>query len=92
MPDVPTIQEAGVPGYDASVWLALLAPKDTPRNIVDKLNFEINSGLNSIEVKKTLFDAGIEVSTSTPENLALYLVKEMDRWGNVVKDAGLTLE
>jgi tripartite-type tricarboxylate transporter receptor subunit TctC len=92
LPDVPTIQEAGVPGYDASVWLAILAPKDTPRNIVDKLNFEINSGLNSIEVKKTLFDAGIEVSTSTPENLALYLVKEMDRWGNVVKDAGLTLE
>jgi hypothetical protein len=92
LPDVPTIQEAGVPGYDASVWLAILAPKDTPRSIVDKLNFEINSGLNSIEVKKTLFDAGIEVSTSTPENLALYLVKEMDRWGNVVKDAGLTLE
>jgi tripartite-type tricarboxylate transporter receptor subunit TctC len=92
LPDVPTIQEAGVPGYDASVWLAILAPKDTPRSIVDKLNFEINSGLNSIEVKKTLFDAGIEVSTSTPENLSLYLAKEMDRWGTVVKDAGLTLE
>ena len=92
LPDNPTIQEAGLPGYDASVWLALLAPKDTPKAIIDKLNYEVNLGLNSLDVKKTLYDAGIDVSTSTPDNLSIYMTKELDRWGHVVKDAGISLE
>jgi tripartite-type tricarboxylate transporter receptor subunit TctC len=92
LPDVPTIQEAGVPGYDAAVWLALLAPKDTPKLIIDKLNSEVNFGLNSQDVKKTLFDAGIEVSTSTPEYLSIFMNKELDKWGRVVKDSGISIE
>ena len=92
LPDVPTIQESGLATYDASVWLALLAPKDTPKSIVDKLNLNINSALNSIEVKKILLEAGIETSPSTPENLSSFMAQELDRWGHVVKDAGLSLE
>jgi tripartite-type tricarboxylate transporter receptor subunit TctC len=92
LPDVPTIQESGLATYDASVWLALLAPKDTPKSIVDKLNLNINIALNSIEVKKILLEAGIETSPSTPENLSNFMAQELDRWGHVVKDAGLSLE
>ena len=92
LPDVPTMQEAGVAGYDASVWLALLAPAGTPRDIVVKLNTEIGKLMASADTKKALYDAGVEVAPSTPEAMSEYMVKEMDRWGKVVKDAGIKLE
>lgn len=92
LPDVPTLQEAGVAGYDASVWLALLAPAGTPREIVVKLNTEIGKLMASPETKKALYDAGVEVAPSTPEAMTDYMIKEMDRWGKVVKDAGIKLE
>ena len=92
LPDVPTLQEAGVAGYDASVWLALLAPAGTPREIVVKLNAEIGKLMASPETKKALYDAGVEVAPSTPEAMTDYMIKEMDRWGKVVKDAGIKLE
>ena len=92
LPDVPTLQEAGVPGYEASVWLALLAPAGTPRDIVTKLNTEINKLMSSPEARKAMFDAGVEVSTSTPEAMTDYMALEMVRWGKVVKEAGIKLE
>ena len=92
LPDVPTMQEAGVAGYDASVWLALLAPAGTPRDIVVKLNAEIGKLMASADTKKALYDAGVEVAPSTPEAMSDYMVKEMDRWGKVVKDANIKLE
>ncbi len=92
LPDVPTLQEAGVPGYEASVWLALLAPAGTPKDIVTKLNTEIIKAMNSPETKKALYDAGVEPTPSTPEAMSEYMVKEMDRWGKVVKDIGIKLE
>lgn len=92
LPDVPTLQEAGVPGYEASVWLALLAPSGTPRDIVDKLNSEIGKLMASADTKRALFDAGVEVAPSTPEAMSDYMVKEMARWGKVVKDTGIKLE
>jgi tripartite-type tricarboxylate transporter receptor subunit TctC len=92
LPDVPTMQEAGVPGYEASVWLALLAPAGTPRDIVDKLNSEIGKLMASADTKKALFDAGVDVAPSTPEAMSDYMVKEMARWGKVVKDTGIKLE
>lgn len=92
LPDVPTLQEAGVPGYEASVWLALLAPAATPRDIVSRLNSEIAKLMASAETKKAMYDAGVEVSLSSPEALGEYMVQEMDRWGKVVKDAGIKLE
>ncbi|MBC7608080.1 MAG: tripartite tricarboxylate transporter substrate binding protein [Polaromonas sp.] len=92
LPDVPTLQEAGVPGYEASVWLALLAPAGTPKDIVTKLNTEIIKAMNAPETKKALYDAGVEPTPSTPEAMSDYMVKEMDRWGKVVKDIGIKLE
>ncbi len=92
LPDVPTMQEAGVPGYEASVWLALLAPAGTPRDIVNRLNSEIAKVMATPEAKKALYDAGVEPTPSTPEAMSDYLVKEMDRWGKVVKDIGIKVE
>lgn len=92
LPDVPTLQEAGVPGYDASVWLALLAPAGTPREVVLKLNAEIATLMATADTKKALFDAGVEVSPSSPEAMAHYMVQELERWGKVVKETGVKLE
>lgn len=92
LPDVPTLQEAGVPGYEASVWLALLAPAGTPRDIVIRLNTEIGKLMNSPDTKKALYDAGVEVAPSSPEAMSEYMVQEMDRWGKVVKETGIKLE
>jgi len=92
LPDVPTLQEAGVAGYDASVWLALLAPAGTPRDIVTRLNSEIERLMNTPDTRKALFTAGVEPAPSTPEAMSEYMVQEMARWGTVVKDAGIKLE
>jgi tripartite-type tricarboxylate transporter receptor subunit TctC len=92
LPDVPTLQEAGVAGYDASVWLALLAPAGTPPEIVQKLNAEVAKLMASADTKKALFDAGVEPTPSTPQEMNTYLAQELERWGKVVKDAGVKLE
>ena len=92
LPDVPTMQEAGVRGYDASVWLALLAPAGTPPEIVARLNAEIRQLMASPDTKKALFGAGVEPDPSTPEAMSEYMVQEMERWGKIVKDAGVKLE
>jgi tripartite-type tricarboxylate transporter receptor subunit TctC len=92
LPNVPTMQEAGVPGYDATIWLAMLAPAGTPANIVSRLNTEISKIMNNPENQKAFFDAGVQVSLSTPEALSQLMVSEMDKWGKVVKEAGIKLE
>jgi tripartite-type tricarboxylate transporter receptor subunit TctC len=92
LPDVPTMQEAGVPGYEASVWLALLAPAGTPRDVVMKLNTEIGKLMSAPETRKALYDAGVEVTPSSPEAMSEYMVQEMARWGKVVKESGIKLE
>lgn len=92
LPDVPTMQEAGVAGYEASVWLALLAPAGTPKDIVTRLNMEVAKAMASPDTKKALYDAGVEPTPSTPEAMSDYMVKEMDRWGKVVKEIGIKVE
>ena len=92
LPDVPTMQEAGVAGYEASVWLALLAPAGTPKDIVTRLNAEIAKVMSAPDTKKALYDAGVEPTPSTPEAMSEYMVKEMERWGKVVKETGIKLE
>jgi tripartite-type tricarboxylate transporter receptor subunit TctC len=92
LPDVPTMQEAGVSGYNASVWLGLLAPAGTPKDIVMKLNTEIAKVLNAADTKKELYAAGVEADISSPEALNTLMVQELDRWGKVIKDAGITMQ
>ena len=92
LPDVPTLQEAGVPGYDASVWLALLAPAGTPKEIVNKLNTAIAKILVTPDAIKTLANAGVEVSVSTPEKMTAYMAQEYERWGRVAKETSIKVD
>lgn len=88
LPDVPTIEEAGVSGYDATIWLGLLAPPGTPREIVQKLNTEITKVLSSPEARKLMASAGVDVATSSPEDFSKLMRSELERWGKVVKETG----
>ena len=92
LPDVPTMQEAGVPGYDASVWLALLAPAGTPKEIVNHLNAAVAKALLTPDAKQALANAGVEVSVSTPEKMTEYLAQEYERWGRVAKETGIKVD
>mgnify|MGYP000488132503 CR=1 FL=1 len=92
LPDVPTMQEAGVPGYEASVWLGLLAPAGTPKEIVARLNAEIAKVMNAPDTKKELFAAGVESDISSPDALGVLMNREMERWAKVIKDAGITMQ
>jgi tripartite-type tricarboxylate transporter receptor subunit TctC len=89
MPDVPTIAEAGVAGYDATIWLGILAPPGTPREIVQKLNAEITKVLSTPESRKLMASAGVDVATSTPEQFARLMQEEHERWGKVVRETGM---
>jgi len=91
LPEVPTLEEAGVAGYDATIWLGLLAPPGTPRDVVNKLNASITRILSTPEAKKLMASAGVEVATSTPEEFAALMRSELDRWGKVVRETGATV-
>jgi tripartite-type tricarboxylate transporter receptor subunit TctC len=92
LPDLPTIAEAGVPGYDASNWWSIAAPAGTPRAIVTKLNTEITAFLNMPESQKRFMDEGAEVDVKTPEELRRMIVADIARWAKVAKDAGMRQE
>ena len=91
LPNVPTLDEAGVPGFDATIWLALLAPPGTPRDIVMKLHDEVSKVLATPEARRLMKSAGVDVATSTPEELAALMQSELDRWGKVVRETGATV-
>ena len=92
LPDVPTIAEGGVPGYDVVGWYGIVAPANTPREIVNKLQGEIASILKSAEVRDKLAADGAEPVGSTPEQFAAFIQSEIDKWGKVVKAAGIKVE
>lgn len=89
LPDVPTVAET-VPGYEASVWYGVFAPKDTPRPIIDRLNREIVKFVHSPETTKLLVDEGAEPKGSTPEELRAFVAAETERWGKVLKASSAT--
>ena len=88
-PDLPTIAESGVPGYDASGWNALLAPKATPRDIVLKVNQALVESLRSPKVKEILDASGAEAVGNSPEEFARFLQSEIVKWTKVVRAAGI---
>jgi tripartite-type tricarboxylate transporter receptor subunit TctC len=92
MPDIPTIAEAGVPGYDSGVWYALLAPKGTPSAIVKKLHDESVTLLKGAEMGERFAADGIKPIGSTPEELAAYIKSERVKWTEVVKRSGATVD
>lgn len=92
IPDIPTIAEAGVPGYESGLWYALLAPAGTPRAIIDRLNRETIVVLNDPEYIKRLTEQAIDAIGSTPEELTQYMKHELDKWAKVVKDTGARID
>jgi tripartite-type tricarboxylate transporter receptor subunit TctC len=92
LPDVPTVAET-VPGYEASAWFGLGAPKGTPRAIIDKLNKEVNAALVDPKVKTRLAElGGNTLLPGTPEDFGKVIAEETDKWAKVIKSAGVTLE
>ena len=91
-PDVPTLAEAGVPGFDINGWYAILAPAGTQRAVVDKLSSEIAAVLTQPELRSQLAANGYEPVGSTPAALGAHIDAELARWNKVVRDAGVKLE
>jgi tripartite-type tricarboxylate transporter receptor subunit TctC len=89
LPDVPTIAEAGVPGYESTIWLGIMAPKGTPQAVVDKLNAEINKAINRPEVLAAWDKQGAVPLAMKPAEFDAYLRKDIEKWANVVNAAGL---
>jgi len=92
LPNVPTVQEAGVPGFDVSVWYGVFAAAGTPQPIVQKLNAEFIRAMNVPEVKERVEALGYQVVGSTPAQLDAHVRSEITRWARVVKEAGVTVE
>jgi len=92
LPDVPTMVEAGLPGFDASLYYGLAAPAGTPRPIIDKLNKVLREALASDEVKKQLGNDGTEITPGTPEDYAAFIDKDEKKWAQLVKASGVEQE
>ena len=92
MPDVPTLHEAGVTGYEATIWVALLGPAGMPRDIVLRLNGDIAKLLRAPDVRPAIIATGLEVSTGSPEELATLIRVEYEKWGRVIRETGATVQ
>lgn len=92
LPDVPTVMESGVPGYEAYVWMGLLAPKGTPQPIIDRLHRELMQTIVTPEVKTYMANAGIEIVGSTPAEFGRFFRLEKDLWAKVVRETGAKVE
>jgi tripartite-type tricarboxylate transporter receptor subunit TctC len=88
-PDVPTVDESGVPGYDVTVWFGILAPAGTPREIVARLNTEMVKVMRSPEIMERFSRAGVDTVASSSEEFSVFLKSEVARWAKVVQDANI---
>ena len=91
-PDLPTVAEAGVPGYEATIWLGVMAPKGTPKDIVVFLNKAINQVINRPDVKAAWLKQGAVPMVKTPEEFDAFLRKDIDKWAHVVKVSGAKIQ
>jgi len=89
LPDLPTVAESGLPGYEVSAWFGIFAPAGIPQPVVQRLNAEFVKALQQPDLRERLASQGAEPLTSTPEEFAAYLRAEIDKWAKVVKAAGM---
>ena len=89
LPEVPTVAEAGLPGFEVTTWYGILAPAGTPRPIVARLNGELAKVMRSPEMRERLAGIGTDPVTSTPEEFAAYIQSEIGKWGDVIRKANL---
>ena len=88
LPELPTISEAGLDGFDANNWYGLVVPAKTPRAIIDQLNAEVTKVLAMPDVKTTLFNQGLDPAPGTPEQFGAYIRSERAKWAKVIKESG----
>ena len=91
-PDIPTLDELGLPGFSITAWIGVVAPKGTPKDIVQKLNLEIGRALEDLEFARQISTMGIDPLGSTPDEFTAFLRKEIPRWKQAVQDADVKVE
>jgi tripartite-type tricarboxylate transporter receptor subunit TctC len=92
LPDLPTISEAGLAGFDANNWYGLVVPARTPREIIDRLNAEVTKILAMPDVKTALFNQGLDPAPGSPEQFGAYIKSERAKWARVIKESGAKAE
>jgi tripartite-type tricarboxylate transporter receptor subunit TctC len=92
LPDAPTVSEAGVPGYEATIWLGVMAPKGTPKEIVDRLNAEIARIIAKPAIREAWAKQGAVPMTMTAEQFDAFLRRDIDKWAKVIKQAGIEVQ
>jgi tripartite-type tricarboxylate transporter receptor subunit TctC len=90
LPDVPTLQELGVPGFEAQAWWGMLAPAGTPDAIVNKMHAALQKALQEPAVKERLQQMGVVITATSPAELDRFVRNEIDKWGKVVRDNKIT--
>jgi tripartite-type tricarboxylate transporter receptor subunit TctC len=88
MPDIPTIAESGLPGFDANNWYGIVVPAKTPKAIVMKLNAETNRALATQELKSLFLTQGLDPAPGTPEQFGAYIKSEISKWAKIIKESG----
>jgi tripartite-type tricarboxylate transporter receptor subunit TctC len=92
LPDVPTVAEAGLPGYDSTGWFGVVAPAGTPPAIVQRLNAEITAALNDEQIKTSMRNLGVEPAPTRPEAFEAYIRSETSKWAKVIRQAGIKID
>lgn len=92
LPEVPTMAESGLPGFDATAWYSIVVPAGTPKPIIARLHLELLKILNSQDIRARLISEGADVETSTPEELAAFVRAEIPKWAKAVTDSGAKLD
>ncbi len=92
LPELPTIAESGVPGFDGSTWYGVVLPARTPQDIVNKLNHDIVAALREPDISERLASQGVELVGSTPEAFAQFIRNEIPKWAKAVRASGAKVE
>jgi tripartite-type tricarboxylate transporter receptor subunit TctC len=90
VPELPTVAESGIPGYEVNNWYAMVAPARTPKAVIARLNRELVTILNDAEIKRRLIAHGVEAAPSTPDELGKYMKSEFEKWAKLIAEAGIT--
>lgn len=92
LPDVPTVAEGGLAGYDSTGWFGVVVPTGTPQTIINRLNFEITAALNDESIRSNMLAQGVEPAPSTPEAFGAYIATETAKWAKVIRAANIKLD
>jgi tripartite-type tricarboxylate transporter receptor subunit TctC len=92
LPEVPTVSESLIPGFQAALWAGVLAPAKTPKELINKIQSDIKVAMSGPEIKEKMDKLGIEIISSSPEEFDQYLKSEFNKWSNVARQANIKSE